>query len=245
MVFGINKKKEENKPTSDVPVQAVISMKDRGMTNEQIIEQLKSQGYSLQAIRDSLTQAEVKKNAISQAPIPPEPPKPPANEMPELPPLPGANNQPQPIKEPEQEEAITSPVRSGPGLNTTQSMNIKPSVKDVKIDEIERILEEIVDERWKDVTKKVNDIENSRIKDETRINELSKRISEVTSRVDEMSSVVMSKVEEYKKTMSDVDIEIKALEKVMQKLVPSMAEQVKELKDVVSGLKGVKPLEDS
>ena len=48
MVFG--KKKEEKKEVpkgADVPVQAVLSMKDRGLSNEQVIEQLKSRGYTL------------------------------------------------------------------------------------------------------------------------------------------------------------------------------------------------------
>ena len=80
MVFGI-KKEDKQVLKSEVPVQAVISMKERKLTNEQIIEQLKSQGYSLQAIRDALTQAEVKQSAVN----------------PELPPLPGIE-EPAPVE---------------------------------------------------------------------------------------------------------------------------------------------------
>jgi DNA-binding transcriptional MerR regulator len=231
MVFGKKKDKEEAKGKSDVPVQAVMSMKQRGMGNEQVIEQLKSQGYSLQAIRDALTQANVKQGAVGPAPAPPMPGDMPGlDEGPELPPMPGQAPEPGPEM---------TPARGGPGLNVPTSF-AAPTTKDagIKVEEMERILEEIVDERWKDVTAKFSELEASKTENDVRINELSKRVSELSSRIDEISSVVMGKVDEYKKTMEDVDVEIKALEKVMQKLVPSMAEQVKELKGVIGGLKG-------
>ena len=224
-MFGLNKKEEKKAVVSDVPVQAVLSMKERGMSNEEIIEQLKSQGYSLQSIKDALVQADVKKKAV--APV-----------SKELPPLPGSAPETKPAEE-------VTPVRAGPGLNPPPSEETyKPApVKTTPdVNEIERILEEIVDERWKDVTGKFSSLETSRAKDETRINELDKRVTELARRLDEISSVVMTKVDEYKKTMEDVDVEIKALEKVMEKLVPSMTEQVKELKDVVGELKGVKSI---
>ncbi len=227
-MFG--KKKDEAAPSStrsDVPVQAVISMRERGMSNEQVIEQLKSQGYPLQGIRDALTQADVKSNAVSQVPMPSDS---------DLPPMPGEESMtPESIEEPMME----SPVRGGPNLNAPTSFGMPTQmVGGAKVEEMERILEEIVDERWKDVTSKFTELESNRIKTETRVDELSKRVTELSSRLDEISSVVMGKVDDYKRTMEDVDVEIKALEKVMQKLVPSMAEQVKDLKDVVTGLKG-------
>jgi SMC interacting uncharacterized protein involved in chromosome segregation len=134
---------------------------------------------------------------------------------------------------------LETPARGGPNLNIAPVLGTPAPIKERgKIEEMERILEEIVDERWKDVTSKFVDLEKSKTQNETRIDELSKRVSELSSRIDEISSVIMGKVDEYKKTMEDVDVEIKALEKVMQKLVPSMAEQVKELKGVIGGLKG-------
>jgi len=230
MVFG-KKKEESNESKGDVPVQAVLSMKQRNMSNDQVIEQLKSQGYSLQSIKDALTQADVKQSAIT--PAPPAPPAPKAG--PELPPLPGEAPTPALPAQP-----AISPVRGEPELAPATGLPSLPEAPKAgfKVEEMERILEEIVDERWSDVTSKFSDLETARAKQETRIDELSKRVSELSSRLDEISSVVMGKVDEYKKTMEDVDVEIKALEKVMQKLVPSMAEQVKDLKEVVGGLKG-------
>jgi len=42
-----------------------------------------------------------------------------------------------------------------------------------------------------------------------------------------------AKVEEYGKAMQDVNVEIQALQKVMGKLIPTLSESIKELKEVV------------
>ncbi len=228
-MFGIKKDKDK----IDVPVQAVISMKERGLTNEQIIDQLKSQGYSLQQIRDALTQASVKEQVVKPSLTTPQQEK---SAEPPLPELPSTK-----------EETTTAPIKEGPGLNETPVLEPpKPPEKKttgVSIEEIERILEEIVDERWKNVTNKINEYNNTNIKQEERINALEKRVNELSKRVDEISNAVMIKVDEYNKTMDDVNVEIKALEKVMEKLVPSMAEQIKELKSIVGSIKS-KPLNE-
>ncbi len=228
-MFGIKKDKDKK---IDVPVQAVISMKERGLTNEQIIDQLKSQGYSLQQIRDALTQASVKEQVVKPSLTTPQQ----KEEEPPLPELPA-----------ETEETTTAPVKEGPGLNESPVLEPpKPPEKkttSVSVEEIERILEEIVDERWKNVTNKINEYNTTNVKQEERINALEKRVNELSKRVDEISNAVMIKVDEYNKTMDDVNVEIKALEKVMEKLVPSMAEQIKELKSVVGSIKS-KPLNE-
>lgn len=213
----LGKKGEKKESKSDVPVQAVISMRDRGLTNEQIINQLKSQGYKLQSIRDALTQAEVKSAAV----MPKEPEMPPPLEAPPLPPPP-MPGEVAPSKAPEM------PVF---GAKVEK-------VRGAKIEEMERILEEIVDERWKDVTARFKTLEELKGKIEVKIDELNIKVNGLVKRMDNISNVMMTKVEEYDKTMKDVDVEIKALEKVMQKLVPNMAEQVKELRDIVTGLRG-------
>ncbi len=218
-MFGF-KKKEEKK--IDVPVQAVISMRERGLTNEQIIEQLKSQGYSLQAIRDALTQAEVKEKSIRPLEAMPQEPV--------APPTPAPAPAPEIPQEPVPEAPVRGPPELTPELGT-------PTIKGVKIEEIEKILEEIVDERWKDVLNKFSQIEKSISQNQIKIEEVEKKYNELSTRVDNLSAAVMEKVDEYQKTMENVDIEIKALEKVMQKLVPNLAEQVKELKEIVGTIK--------
>ena len=123
MVFGKKKDEKKDTPKSDVPVQAVLSMKERDMTNEQVIEQLKSQGYSLQSIKDALTQADVKQSAIS-----------PVTPAAGLPPLPTAEA---PKKKPSLPE---SPARGGPGLNIAPSFGLPAAAKKVGNQSIPEIL---------------------------------------------------------------------------------------------------------
>lgn len=199
----------------EVPVQAVLQLRGEGLSNEEVIEQLKSQGYSLGQIRDAMSQAEVRVAAIApRATAAREPAVP--TELPEFP-MP--------------EEEFAPPMPSMP------TAGMMPSAT-ASVEEMERILEEIVEEKWKDVMSKFRVLEDFKAKVEERVIQMDKRVSELITRLDNVQNVVAGKVEDYDKTMQDVGVEVRALEKVMQKLVPSMADQVKELKDVVGTLRG-------
>ena len=48
---------------------------------------------------------------------------------------------------------------------------------------------------------------------------------------------MLGKTEEYNKTISDVNVELKAFEKVIDRLVPTISDSIKELRDLIDGLK--------
>ena len=48
---------------------------------------------------------------------------------------------------------------------------------------------------------------------------------------------MVGKTEEYNKTLSDVNIELQAFEKVIDRLVPTISDSIKELRDLIEGLK--------
>lgn len=213
---------------SDVPVQAVLSLRSQGLSNEEIIDQLRDQGFNLQAIRDAMSQAEVKSAAVT--------PKMNNNSMPRA--SQATKTAPKPFPSIEEPELPPLPGEEEGGMPESSMFAEEEKIESGKIEEIERVLEEIVNEKWKDVTDKFSRMEESRFKTEAEVKSLSKKVEELTTRLDKLNSILMGRVEEYHKTMQDVDVEVRALEKVMQKLVPSMAEQIKALKDVVVELKG-------
>jgi hypothetical protein len=49
-----------------------------------------------------------------------------------------------------------------------------------------------------------------------------------------MNTVLGKKAEEFNQTMTDVDAEIKALDKALNKLIPALSDNISELKDIVS-----------
>ncbi len=62
MVFDFLKRKKKDEPVEErkTPLDIVMQLKQDGLTNEQIVNQLRMQGYSLSQIKDALIQSDIK-----------------------------------------------------------------------------------------------------------------------------------------------------------------------------------------
>jgi DNA-binding transcriptional MerR regulator len=197
------KKKDEEVPTS-VPVQEVVDLRNQGMNNDQIINQLRAEGYEFQQIRDAMSQAELKNAASNQ--------NSPAETFPS-----GQMNDFTPF-----ESNLSPEFSPAPGME----------VKDRSVEEIERILEQIIEEKWSDVEDKLGVMEQWKNKVEKDIEKIASKVEDFKSRVDAIEVAITAKVDEYGKSMQEVSVEMQALEKVMGKLVPTLTDSIKELKEV-------------
>ena len=258
MAFKLFGKKKEDElpqfPESPIPVSQVLNMKAQGLSNAQIANQLRAQGYSLSQIRDAISQAEIK-SAVAPPNMPALPPEPTGGELPPLPEMPGAPSSAPPI--PPMPETNQSPdlnlpplpeVPPTPGLPpapATQNIptstaptqkNVPPGMEGL-VDELQRIIEDIIEEKWKDVEKKVASLDSWKAKIDEKVAELNARVNQLNKRVDDFSKALASKSEEYKETMNNVNTEMEALEKVMGKLVPGLADEIKELRSIVGKMK--------
>jgi len=211
-IFGGKKKKDkENDMKSNVPVQEVINFRNQGMSNDQIINQLRAEGHEFQNIKDAMSQAELKGAISSNNMMPPQIPSnqttPQAQDIPDF-----SSNSPE-----------TPSFAPAPGME----------VKDRSVEEIERILEQIIEEKWADVEEKLVLFEKWKDNVEKEIEKINTRISDFKTRINSIEASITGKVEEYGKTMQDVNVEIHALEKVMGKLVPTLSDSIKELRGLV------------
>ncbi len=190
-----------------VPVKEVLDLRNQGMNNDQIINQLRAEGYEFQQIKDAMSQAELKSAANS-------------NPNPEtaLPPLP---QQPQQAM-PTMDFGASPDFAPAPGME----------VKDRSVEEIERILEQIIQEKWIDVEEKLVIMEEWKAKVEKQIDKIDSKVEDFKKRVDAIEATMAAKVDEYGKSMQEVSIEMQALDKVMSKLVPTLTDSIKELKEV-------------
>jgi hypothetical protein len=256
----------ENAPVggTNIPVSQVLAMKSQGLNNNQIANQLRVAGYSLTQIRDALAQADIKSavvpgfggdapgGMIPGGPVPgmeqmpgmpdmaqmPDMPQFPGmqggmspSEM-EMPPLPEVSQQSPAFQMPQQypQAPMQMPSQMGVGGRGEFSM-------EQLVNELQRVIEEIIEEKWSGVEDKLNALDMWKVKLEAKISELSNRVAESTGRIDEFSKGMVKKTEEYQGTMEEVGTEMEAVEKLMGKLVPSLAEEIKELRDVVDKLK--------
>lgn len=199
-----------------IPVQKVVDMRGRGADNNKIIDSLRSEGFTFQQIRDAIQQADIKKSVGSPGtPIPP----PTATPMPSTP--------------------IAVPKLPTPTIQTpsTPHAPVIPAKRGIDLDEIQRVLEEIIEEKWKESEKKLLKINEWKSAVNSKIRDFDTRLSELNKRVDALHTILGQKAEAFDETMRSVDTEIKALDRALNRIVPILSDNISELKGVVGELK--------
>ena len=198
-LFGFGKKKEaEEMPAAPGnPIDQVMVMRQRGMGNDQIIQELERQGYNSSQIFDALNQASL------------------------MGPNPGIDqSQNFPQQDFSQEQFMPS--------QQTMEQDQQPQPQ-IDKDQIEEVAEAIIDEKWKEFEEDLKVIIEWKEKTESKINRLEQEIADLTSALNSLNKSLMGKISEYDKNISNVGTEIKAMEKVFEKVLPSLTENVNKL----------------
>ena len=188
--FGKKKKQQEGAPGS--PIDQLMVMKQRGMDNNQMIQELERQGYNSSQIFDALNQMNISAQNFEQ---------PPAYGQQE----PSYEQYPNPPQAEQQKE------------------------DSVNMEQIEEIAEAIIDEKWKEFEEDVKKIIDWKEKTDIKVNQLDQQIKDLANALNSLHKNLMNKVSDYDKNITDVGIEIKAMEKVFQKILPSLTENVNKL----------------
>jgi len=187
----------------DTPTEAVLSLRQQGLTNNQIIATLQRQGYNTNQILDGMNQADMRMQ--TKRPFDVE-----GGKMPEL-------NIPQMPGMPMQAEDLSSQ-----GADQGR---------------VEEMVEAIIEEKWTDLMENINRIIEWKDRTETRITQLETLMKSIKDDFDKMHIGVLERVGEYDKHIGDVGTEVKALEKVFQKVLPGFIENVAELSRITEDIK--------
>lgn len=102
---------------------------------------------------------------------------------------------------------------------------------------IQPLVEAIVEEKWEELGKTVAKVAEWKESAEGRLATIETRLKELKENFDRLHASILERIGEYDKTMTDVGVELKALEKVFQKVLPSFVENVAELGRVTAALK--------
>ena len=198
----------------------VRSMRMQGLTDDQILGDLKGQGVKENQIISAL-------GAINhEAPMDPS--------MGGMPADMGAH----PAAMPADNFRLPTP----PAGQAPQGMPMHPSAQGAGGSEdlygrIEEITEEMIDEKWSDLIKEVQKIIEWKNKSEARIAKLETSHAKLKEDFKTLHQGVLGKVEEYDKRMQEVGTELHAVGKVFKDVIPVFTENVKELKSTVQGMK--------
>src|SRR3989338_3713839 len=185
-------------------IDTVLSLKQQGYSNNQIIQYLQSQGRQSYEIFDALSQAESQSRPLS--------PSMPASDFPRM-------------------SSMNSPTESQFSSMSSQNQNV------------EEVVESVVEEKWKvfeDGVKKILEWKNET---DARLVKIETELSGLKETFSQMQGAFFGKLGEYEKGIVDVSTEIKAMDRVFQKIVPTLTESVAELSRISKAAKDKKAKE--
>ena len=142
------------------------------------------------------------------------------------------------------EEDIPVPAPS-PSPMPSQQMPMMPSAEMPSMpaapalgyDEMQSVVEEIIDEKWKELLTSMGDITTWKVQVEDDLEAAKQEILRLQSRFDTIQAAVVGKVGEYEGSMKDLSTEMKALEQVMQKILEPLTANIKELNRITEDLR--------
>src|SRR3989344_3378848 len=107
----------------------------------------------------------------------------------------------------------------------------------VSSDYIQKIAESIVEEKWDDLMSKIGDIRLWKDKVEGDITSIKQEILRTQNHFANLQKAVLGKVSEYNENITNINTEMKSLEKVFEKILQPMTDNIKELSRITEKLK--------
>ena len=104
-------------------------------------------------------------------------------------------------------------------------------------EKIEETVESIVNEKWDELVKEIGKIVEWKNKVEGKLSSLEQEFKDLKTNFENLHKAIISKVGEYDQNILNVGTEIKAMERVFQKVLPKMTENVNELSRITKNIK--------
>jgi hypothetical protein len=221
------------KQNNSVPIDIVSNLRNQGYSNSQIIENLRKQSYSLQEISDAMNQSEIR-SAIDQP-----------SDI-DLPSPPSPSGSQENLDFPGPSPSMDAMASRGPYSQDIQPMSrqvpeyqnyVGVPQRDSYTEKIEEITESIIKEKWEDFVKEMGDINIWKEKVRNDILSIKQELIRTQERFENLQRAVVGKVSEYDKDIRDVGTEIKALEKVLERIIDPLTSNIRDLQKVTDELK--------
>ncbi len=110
----------------------------------------------------------------------------------------------------------------------------------VDVETFQEIAESIINEKWQELVSSMGNIAIWKEKVHTDILSIKQELVRVEDRFENLQRAILGRVEDYHKTISDVSVDIKALEQVFEKILQPLTTNIKELNRITDDLKGKK-----
>ncbi len=204
-----------------IPIEEVQRMRERGLSDREITNELKRRGFSFEEIERALLQTLKSAVGTSQAPK--------GTEIPRTPPPEEKRTMTiEDIYASEGEEApVETPESDVLALPTEE---LQPEVT------IEELVEGVVNEKWEAFEREMKELREEQSSLMRGLKELEAKLAELGSEREE--GEVKRKLDELESKFADLEARINALEKAFKQFLPSLVENVRELTNLIGELKG-------
>jgi hypothetical protein len=101
----------------------------------------------------------------------------------------------------------------------------------------EQAVESIIEEKWNDLMREFSKWTDWKEKTDSRVDKLEQGLADLKSDLDGLHKAIVSKIGDYDKNLLDVGTEVKAMEKVFQKIIPDLTTSVSELSRITKSVK--------
>jgi len=226
------------KRNQEIPVNDVLSMRSKGLDNMEIARSLQPT-FQPEEISDAMNQADIKSSMS-----PNEPGIPPGLRGAPSPTSKRTMNAPMqsPIGDSNQAVPETVPSTASPIMYQSQQESSSQSFAPMpqnrsNYNVIEEIAESIVKEKWEGLISGVGDIRLWKEKVDADISSVKQEILRTQHRLENLQKAVIGKISDYQGSMTEVGSDIKALEKVFEKILGPLTTNIKELDRITKKLK--------
>ncbi|HIH42036.1 TPA: hypothetical protein HA246_00135 [Candidatus Woesearchaeota archaeon] len=219
------------------PADLISQLRQQGLSNSQIVQALQQQGLRSNQIFDAMNQADLKPAGPVAGMGPPQ--------MQQQPPSQQMQNMQQQMQAMPGQGRVGGEIQMPPPMMGSQSMpppmdmqnnesNIDATSADTE--KIEEIVEAIVEEKWTELIKNVNKIIEWKEKTESRLVKMETEFDNLKHGFDNLHQGVLGKIGDYEHGLQEIGTDIKALEKVFQKILPTLTENVNELSRITRNM---------
>ena len=103
--------------------------------------------------------------------------------------------------------------------------------------ESEVIVEQLIEEKWHELQKELVKTNEWKESMGSRMDKLEQSVADMKADLDGLHKAIVARIGEYDKTLLDVGTEIKAMEKVFQKVLPELTGNIQELSRITKNVK--------
>ncbi len=140
----------------------------------------------------------------------------------------------------EEDIPVPSPESDDNEQNVQMPSSRMPSIPEqpsLSYDEIQSVVEEIIDEKWQNLVSSIGDISAWKSQFVDDLEATKQEVLRLQSRFDNVQAALTGKVSDYESAMRGISNDMKALEKVFEKILEPLTSNIKELKHITEDLR--------